>query len=146
MTDMSEGPPRGGWASLAPELLVRDLAASLAFWRDLLGFAIAYQRPEQRFAYLQHPDGAQIMLCQRSGNWETGPLEPPYGRGVMFQVQVNRLDPVLAALAATAWPLHSGPRAVWRRVGNCDAGQREAFVQDPDGYLVMLAESLGERG
>lgn len=24
-------------------------------------------------------------------------------------------------------------------------GQREVFVQDPDGYLVMAAESLGSR-
>jgi hypothetical protein len=25
------------------------------------------------------------------------------------------------------------------------AGQREIFVQDPDGYLIMVAHDLGER-
>jgi hypothetical protein len=29
--------------------------------------------------------------------------------------------------------------------GDREAGQREVFVQDPDGYLVMIAHDLGER-
>jgi catechol 2,3-dioxygenase-like lactoylglutathione lyase family enzyme len=49
-------------------LLVSDIAASTAFWCDRLGFAIAYQRPERLFVYLERPEGAQLMLCQRSGN------------------------------------------------------------------------------
>jgi hypothetical protein len=56
-------PPRSGWAKLVPELLVEDIAISLPFWRDRLGFTIAYQRPEERFVYLERPEGAQIMLC-----------------------------------------------------------------------------------
>jgi hypothetical protein len=88
MTTGLGAPPKTGWAKLVPELLVSDIVASLEFWRDRRGFAIAYQRPEPAFAYLERPEGAQIMLCQRSGNWETAPLEPPYGRGAMFQVYV----------------------------------------------------------
>jgi hypothetical protein len=38
-------PPRSGWAKLVPELLVSDIGASIEFWCDRLGFAIAYQRP-----------------------------------------------------------------------------------------------------
>ena len=38
-----------------------------------------------------------------------------------------------------------GPREVWREVGDRQAGQREIFVLDPDGYLVMIAHHLGER-
>jgi hypothetical protein len=34
---------------------------------------------------------------------------------------------------------------VWREVGDRQAGQREIFVLDPDGYLVMIAHHLGER-
>jgi catechol 2,3-dioxygenase-like lactoylglutathione lyase family enzyme len=138
-------PPRGGWAGLAPELLVSDIATSLAFWRDALGFSIAYQRPEQKFVYLERPEGAQVMLCQRSGNWETGPLEPPFGRGVMLQLFVGEIGSAMTALAALGWPIHTGPRDVWRRYGDREGGKREIVVQDPDGYLVMLAESLGER-
>ena len=126
-------------------LLVEDVPTSLRFWTELLGFEIAYQRPEHGFAYLERPEGAQIMLCQRSGNWETGRLERPYGRGVMFQIYVTGLSSTIEALHTAHWPLHVGPREVWRRWGDREGGQREIFVQDPDGYLVMIAESIGER-
>jgi len=145
MTDLSGAPPRSGWPRLMVELLVRDLAASLAFWRDILGFGIAYQRWDEGFVYLEHDDGAQVMLCRRNGSWETGLLEPPYGRGVMLQVYVKALDPLLAALQTAEWPLHTQLREVWRRVGPLESGQREVFVQDPDGYLLMLAEEIGVR-
>jgi catechol 2,3-dioxygenase-like lactoylglutathione lyase family enzyme len=138
-------PPRSGWARLVPELLVEDIAASLPFWCDLLGFAIAYRRPEERFVYLERPEGAQIMLCQRNGRWETATLERPLGRGVMFQVYVDDIDAVSAALAAAGVKLRAGPREVWRSYGDREGGQREIFVQDPDGYLVMIAENIGER-
>ena len=84
----------------------------------MLGFRIAYKRPEQHFVYLERPKGAQIMLYERSGNWETAPIDPPYGRGVMFQVYVENIEPVLTALAGAAWPLHAGRRVVWRGVGD----------------------------
>lgn len=145
MTDIQGSPPRSGWPRLMVELLVQDFTASLVFWRDILGFRIAYQRPEQRFAYLEHKDGAQIMICQRSGGWETGPLERPYGRGVMLQIYVARLDPVVAALDAAHWPVHTPLRESWRRTGDRESGSLEIVVQDPDGYLVMLAEDIGER-
>jgi len=79
-------PPKTGWTKLVPELLVSDIGSRLEFWCDRFGFAVAYQRPEEAFAYLERPDGARIMLSQRSGKWETAPLDRPYGRGAMFQV------------------------------------------------------------
>ena len=141
---MSElgGPPKTGWAKMVPELLVSDIARSLAFWCDRLGFAIAYRRPEQGFAYLERPEGAQIMLCQRSGLWETAALDRPYGRGVMLQVYVVSIEPVQQSLGAAGWPVYAGPRDIWREVGDRSAGQREIFVQDPDGYLIMVAHEL----
>ena len=138
-------PPRTGWAALVAEILVSDIEASLSFWRDVLGFEIAYQRAEERFAYLERADGAQIMLHQRGGVWETGPLEPPFGRGVMFQIYVESLAPLLQRVRTARHPIHTGPREVWRRHGDREGGQREVFVLDPDGYLIMLAERLGHR-
>jgi catechol 2,3-dioxygenase-like lactoylglutathione lyase family enzyme len=145
MADPMGAPPKSGWARLAPETLVEDIQASPTFWRDLLGFAIAYQRPEDRFAYLERPDGARIVLCQRSGDWETGPLEPPFGRGVMFQVYVDDVDLLLSSVSSKVWPLYAGLREVWRRHGDREGGQREFFLLDPDGYLVMIAQNIGER-
>jgi hypothetical protein len=80
MTKASGAPPETGWAKLVPEPLVSDIAASVEFWRDRLGFVIAYQQPLEAFAYLERPEGAQIMLCQRSGKWETAPLDRPRPR------------------------------------------------------------------
>jgi catechol 2,3-dioxygenase-like lactoylglutathione lyase family enzyme len=138
-------PPKTGWAKLVPELLVTDITASLKFWCGHLGFARAYQRPEDNFVYLERPEGAHIMLRQRDGKWETAPLDPPYGRGVMLQVYVANVEAVEHSLRAADWPLYAGPRDVWRDVGDRKAGQREIFVQDPDGYLIMVAHDLGER-
>lgn len=139
------GGPRSGWAISVCELCVEDLATSLAFWRDLLGFEIAYQRPAEGFVYLEHPEGHQIMLCSRNGWFETGPIERPHGRGVMFQFYFATMEPQLAALTAAGWPAYRAYREIWRRTGDCESGQREIWVQDPDGYLVMVAQNIGSR-
>jgi len=139
-------PPKSGWAKLCCELLVEDFETSRTFWVDTLGFTVAYQRLEQHFAYLERPEGAQIMICQRSGIWETGAMETPFGRGVMFQINVESIDPIIANLTTLNWPIAKGPYEVWRRYGDREGGRHEIVVQDPDGYLVMMASDLGERG
>ena len=50
-------------APLTPELYCSDLQKSLAFYCDVLGFHILYDRPEDGFAMLER-DGARIMLEQ----------------------------------------------------------------------------------
>jgi hypothetical protein len=35
-------PPKTGWAKIVAELHVADLDASLVFWKDIVGFDIAY--------------------------------------------------------------------------------------------------------
>ena len=42
MTEDLGTAPKGDWLKLVSELLVSNLETSLAFWRDLLGFRIAY--------------------------------------------------------------------------------------------------------
>ena len=139
------GPPRSGWARMVVELHVNDLAASLSFWQGVLAFSIAFDRPDEGFVYLEHSEGHQIMLCQRHGRFETGPLEAPLGQGAMFQIYLTDIGPVLAALTERDWPIYLGPREVWRATGDHESGQREVFVQDPDGYLLMVAENIGRR-
>jgi len=145
MSAERNAPPKTGWANMVTELHVADLAASLAFWTDIIGFGIAFRRDAENFAYLEHPEGQQIMLCQRHGRFETGSMQPPLGQGAMFQLYFRDSAAVLARLAARNWPIYLGPREVWRRTGDRETGQREVFVQDPDGYLLMLAHSIGER-
>lgn len=141
----SGAPPASGFAALKPELHVNDLQASLSFWIDVLQFRIAYQRTEEKFVYLESSNGAQVMLCQRHGGWETGPMEMPLGQGIMLQIESPNLDEIERNINECGWPIHTGPREIWRELGDRMGGQREIFVQDPDGYLLMLAKPIGFR-
>lgn len=138
------GAPRDGFADLVPELSVSNFQASLSFWRDLLGFDIAYDRPDARFAYLVR-GRLQVMLCELNGRWETAEMQLPFGRGINFQMVVDRIAPILSALDEAKWPLYEPPNEAWYRVGDQEVGQREFLVQDPDGYLIRLVERLGTR-
>jgi catechol 2,3-dioxygenase-like lactoylglutathione lyase family enzyme len=142
---MITGAPPKSWAMGMPEFLISDLAESLAFWTGILGFAIAYSRPGQDFVYLEHPDGAQMMMYPRDGDWEVGVMERPFGRGVVFQVYVSDVDALARAVRAAGLPFYVKPRERWRHWGDRMGGQREFLVQDPDGYLVMVAQRIGER-
>ncbi|KTS35621.1 glyoxalase [Methylobacterium indicum] len=135
------------FARLTPELLIADLTRSLHFWVDLIGFRVAYDRPEDGFAYL-NLDGAQVMLETRSPlprQWLTGPLEAPLGRGINFEIGVPAVEPILARLEAAGWPLYMAVEDKWYRAGEVEVGQRQFLVQDPDGYLLRPAASLGSR-
>lgn len=145
MDDRSGHPPKSGWARMVPELHVTDIAASLSFWSEMIGFDIAYRRTSEKFVYLERPEGAQVMLCQRNGRYETGSMQHPLGQGVMLQIYVDDIAPILAALSSGRWPLYQTPREVWRQVGANEDGQREFFAQDPDGYLLMIAQGFGLR-
>ena len=68
-----------------------------------------------------------------------------FGQGAILQIYFESIEPVLSALGASNWPTYLGPREAWRRTGDFESGQREVFVQDPDGYLLMVAENIGRR-
>lgn len=152
-------PPKSGFAALKPELLVTDFERSLAHWCDIFGFEIAYQRPTEKFAYLERKEGAQIMPSQRHNDqkWETGKMEQPFGQGVMFQIDVESVDPIIGAMKThqlnhyriphldaegNSFP---NPREVWRDLGDRQGGAKEYFALDPDGYLIMFSQNLGYR-
>lgn len=136
--------PPNGWAALVPELSVSDIGKSLSFWCDLLGFSVAYDRPDARFAYLIR-GRLQVMLCERNGHWEVAEMQQPFGRGINIQMNVDHIEPILSALVGANWPIYEQPYDAWYRVGEYECGQHEFLVQDPDGYLMRFAEPLGTR-
>lgn len=138
-------PPQSGFAAMAIELIVSNYDKSLAFWTGPMGFTVCYTRPTMKFAYLEHPDGAQMMFYERDGDWETGLLEAPFGRGAVLQIGVSNIDAAHAAVVAAGIPLYVELRERWRHWGDREGCQREFLVQDPDGYLVMVNQKLGER-
>lgn len=142
---MVTGSPPARWANLMAEMMVQDYARSFAFWTGPMGFAVAFTRPAQKLACLIHPDGAQIMIYERDGDWETGAMEPPFGRGAVIQVYVSDVNRIAQAVQAADLPFYVALREKWRDWGDRLGGQREFLVQDPDGYLIMVAQRIGER-
>jgi catechol 2,3-dioxygenase-like lactoylglutathione lyase family enzyme len=142
---MTSGDEGRFWAALVPEMLVASLDRALGFYVGLCGFALRHARPEDGFAYLELGQ-AQIMLEEiGEGAWQTGPLDPPLGRGVNLQIEVEDLGPLEARLSDADWPLFLAPETAWYRDGAIEHGQRQLLVQDPDGYLLRFVQPLGER-
>ena len=131
---------------LVPELSVTDYEASRHFWCDLIGFSLRYERIEEGFGYLVL-GSAHLMLDQinRGRTWATGALEPPLGRGINFEVQVENLDTALQRIMSAGWPIFVEPEEKWYRAGDIEIGVRQFLVQDPDGYLLRLQQEIGER-
>ncbi|WP_419808002.1 bleomycin resistance protein [Sphingomonas sp.] len=126
--------------NLIPELDVADLAAAVEVYRNVLGFALAYERPDEAFAMLTRP-GVAIMLQASAGpgrRFRTAPLERPFGRGVNFQIAVADLDVVYAAVRARglSTPIPLEERSY--RVDGEDRLQRQFVVADLDGYLLRF--------
>jgi hypothetical protein len=137
-------------AKLVPELLYSDLYRSLAFYLSLAGFSVLYDRPEDRFAYLEF-EGAELMLEEApelsdDGRvWWTARPEKPYGRGINLQIEAADVDVVCARLAEAAWPLFRPMEEQWYRLAERETGLRRFLVQDPGGYLLRFFSDLGER-
>lgn len=141
---------------LAAELYVTDLARSLTFYVDLLGFTVDYERPEDRFAAISL-DTARILLEQlgatraatreeiAGGEWRTAPLEHPYGRGVNLELPCSDVARVAERLRAAAHPVLVELHEKSYRVGDGSVRVRQLVVADPDGYLMRPSQRLTEK-
>jgi catechol 2,3-dioxygenase-like lactoylglutathione lyase family enzyme len=144
---------------LVPELDVADLAASVRFYADVLQFRTLFERPAERFAYLER-DGVELMIQEAAGQgrrFRSAPLEWPYGRGVNFQLRVEDVDPVHARAVEAGFdivvPIEERWYRVdvaetsgrWRIAGPTEAGNRQFVVADADGYLWRPFSDLGVR-
>ena len=128
--------------ALTPELYVTNLETSLNFYCDLLGFQISYQRPEDRFAFLTR-DGVAIMLEEPIGRtWLAGPLEQPFGRGMNLQILVRDVAQIYADCQQANVTLQVALETKTYRRRDDMVSQTQFVVQDPDGYLIRLAEEI----
>ncbi len=133
-------------SSLVPEFLVSDIKTSLAFWVELLDFKVLYDRPDEGFAYLRR-EALDVMIVElgRGRQWITDDLKKPLGRGINFQMEASNWSEQLGKLRKKNWPLFMEPETKWYRVDGVEKGQQQFLVQDPDGYLLRLAQAVGER-
>ena len=114
--------------SLAPQFLVDDLAKSIAYWRDALGFT--FDQPWEGFYAIGRRDGLEVHLKEAPKN----PAERKHRRanehldaaaGVegieeFYRDCVTRGAKVIKELAATQW------------------GTKDFYIEDPDGYIICF--------
>ena len=58
---------------------------------------------EDKFAFLSRKE-SQIMIVERNGNWETGDLVYPYGRGINLQMVTNNIDELYRNIERNNYP------------------------------------------
>lgn len=130
----------GGRSHLVPELMVLDIAKSRTFWVDLLPSEVVMHR--EAHDYLRIGE-AEIMICQATRHWSTGPFDPPLGRGINFKIFIDDPDALRNELVAAGYPIFEDMSEEWPMQDGLARGYRQFLVQDPDGYLVRFAKKLG---
>jgi lactoylglutathione lyase len=117
-------------------LIVEDLDRALGFYVDVLGLRLGHRSGE----YAQLDTGAtRLALYTRSAMAKTLgiSLDPPASNAPGFEVGFKVIDVDEAfneLIARGAQPVMPPTDRFW--------GQRTAYVRDPDGHLVELAQSL----
>ena len=127
------------FSSVTPNLIVRDVAASTAFYRDVLGFSVKQTVPDGPpfvFVWLER-DGVPVFLNDVSAAAEEYPdagSRQPGGTAALFFVvtEVDALHASVAARAPIVMPLKTQ-----------FYGMREFAVTDPDGHILTFAERVG---
>jgi lactoylglutathione lyase len=118
-------------------LVVGDVDRALAFYCDLLGMPLGHRSGP----YAQLDTGVtRVALYERGAMAETlaRELQPPSRDAPEFELgfKVEDCDAAYDELvAAGATPAVAPTDRPW--------GQRTAYVRDPDGHLVELAQDFG---
>lgn len=120
-------------------VIVADLDRTLAFYVDVLGLELAHRSGP--FAQLR-TGTTRLAFFAREAMAETldAPLVPPAADAPGFELgfKVDDVDAAFAALVAAGAPPATPPTTrPW--------GQRTAYVRDPDGHLIELAQDLRRR-
>jgi lactoylglutathione lyase len=124
--------------SVTPNLVVRDLPKSLAFYRDVLGFTISMSVPDAApyvFVGLER-DGVPVFLNDVTAAAHDFPAmaSTPAGGTCTMYFAVTEVDALHAAVAPhteVVMPLKTQ-----------FYGMREFSVIDPDGHLITFAERV----
>ena len=124
---------------LIPELSVTDINKTREFYVDVLGFKICYERPEDKFIFVEK-DGNQIMLEQINGNWNVGKMEYPFGRGINFEMTISDVDAVYERIEKAGMKLFRKMEVKDYECGNEIVHQKQFLIQDPDGYLLRFVD------
>ena len=126
------------FTSVTPNLLVRDIDRSTAFYRDVLGFKIKQTVPDAApfvFVWLER-DGIPVFLNDPKAieqDFQGAASRPAGGTATVFFTiaGVDAFHDQVQAHAKVIMPLKTQ-----------FYGMREFAVEDPDGHILTFAERV----
>ena len=124
----------GNFRQITPFMHVPDIEAAVAFFTDVLGFAVLVRMGD--YAYL-HRETAGIRILQNCGDDGA----PPGNRRFAYYVDVNDVDALHEELKERLGRLPAG-----HVHGPADKpyGQRELAIVAPDGNLIVFGHAIGD--
>ena len=124
-------------------LLVREVARSVDFLSEVLGFEVVYADAD--FAVLRHGDregGGQDVILHADHTYAAHPLLALTGdggvRGAGVELRLYGIDPDAAEARARA-----RGDAVFAETQDKPHGLRECYLADPDGYVWVPGIGIG---
>jgi uncharacterized glyoxalase superfamily protein PhnB len=124
---------------LTPNLVVRDVTASMEFYRSVLGFEPAIKVPDEPpyvFGSVTS-GGVEIFFNDRKAVAEDYPPlgARPAGGALTLFMEVEGIEEVLAAVQK------SGAKVVMP-LKEQFYGMREFAFEDPEGWIITIAERI----
>ncbi|WP_148861070.1 VOC family protein [Marinobacter fonticola] len=123
-----------------PLIAVSDVQAASAWYRELLGCKSGHGSD----TYEQLTDAAGDLVLQIN-HWDAHEHDylgdqrrKPYGNGVLMWFEVDDFDEIVTRIEGMTVPVLDGPFV------NKNAGHREVWLRDPEGYVVVLASPQGD--
>jgi lactoylglutathione lyase len=124
---------------LTPNLVVRDVTAAMEFYCSVLGFKPAITVPEQApYVFGSVTNGAVEVFFneQKAVAEEYPPLgTKPIGGSLTLFIEVEGIEDVLAAVQKTK-------ARVVMPLKTQFYGMREFAFEDPEGWIVTIAEPV----
>jgi len=122
---------------LTPNLMVEDVARTLAFYKDILRFEVVMTLPEQEpfdFAIVQR-DGVELMFQSRSSLSENVPAltGSSIGASQTFYIQVTGIRELYESLRDTVEIVVDFHTTFY--------GTQEFYFRDVNGYILSFSES-----
>ena len=121
-------------------LLVADYPACFRFYRDVMGFPVAWGDEDGRYADFEAGDALLALYDRRLMAEAVGAADRPFADEAMDRsaliFTVDSVDRVCEELRAKGVALEAEPedRPVW--------GVRTAHFRDPDGNLIEINREL----
>jgi uncharacterized glyoxalase superfamily protein PhnB len=122
--------------AIAPYFLVADIHASVAYYRDVLGFTIERLWGDPPSFSMPHRDRLTIMLSQSADGAQ---VRPNAARDCDYwdaYVWVRDADALFEEFSA------KGARVAYPPEDRLFYGNREFAIHDPDGYLLAFGSSI----